>query len=98
MVPLKYLSNFWRTLEMLLINYEISLQLKWSRKCIIVAGIANNQNPTFQINDTKLYVPVVALSTQQNINLLEQLESGFKRIINWKKYLTKTINQAQNRY
>ena len=52
MVPLKYLSNFWRTLEMPLINCEISLQLKWSRKCIILAETANNQNPTFQINGT----------------------------------------------
>ena len=46
MVPLKYLSNFWRTLEMPLTNCEISLQLKWSRSCIIVAGTAN-QNSTF---------------------------------------------------
>ena len=98
MVPLKYLLNFWRKHEIRLINCEITLHLKYSRRCTIVAGIANNQNPTFQINDTKLYVPVVALSTQQNINLLEQLESGFKRIINWNKYLTKTTNQAQNRY
>ena len=52
MVPLKYLSNFWRTLKMPLINCEISLQLKWSRKCIILAETANNQNPTFQINGT----------------------------------------------
>ena len=68
MVPLKYLSNFWRTLRMPLINWKISLQLKWSRNCIIVAGTTNNQNPTFQINDTKLYVPVVTLSAQENIN------------------------------
>ena len=52
MVPLRYLSNFWRTIEMPLINCEISLQLKWSRKCIILAETANNQNPTFQINGT----------------------------------------------
>ena len=78
MVPLKYLLNFWRKHEIRLINCEIILHLKYSRKCTIVAGIANNQNPTFQINDTKLYVPVVALSTQQNINLLEQLESFLK--------------------
>ena len=81
-----------------LINCEISLQLKWSRKCIIVAVNANNQNPTFQINDTKLYVPVVTLSTQENIKLLKQLESDFKRTINWNKYLAKTANQAQKRY
>ena len=48
MVPLKYLSNFCRTFEMPLINYEIGLELKWSRKCVIVAGTANNQNSTFQ--------------------------------------------------
>ena len=82
MVPLKYLSNFWRTSEMSVSSCEISLQLKWSKKRIIVAGTENNQNPSFQINDTKLYVPVVTLSTQENIKLLKQLESVFKIIIN----------------
>ena len=48
-----------------LINCEISLQLKWSRKCIMVASTVNNQNPSFQINNTKLYVPVVTLLTQK---------------------------------
>ena len=71
MVPLKYLSNFWRTLEMPLINCEISLQLKWSKNCILVAGTVANKNPSFEINDTKLYVPVVTLSTQENIKLLK---------------------------
>ena len=52
----------------------------------------------FKINDTKLYVLVVTLSTQENIKLLKQLESGFKRTINWNKYLAKTTNQVQNRY
>ena len=61
MVPLKRLSNFWRALEMPFNNCEISLQLKWSRNCIIVAGTVNNQNPNFQINDIKVYVPVVIL-------------------------------------
>ena len=98
MAPLKYLSNFWRTLEVPLINCEIKRQLKWSKNCILVAGTVGNQNPIFQINDTKLYVPVVTLSTQENIKLLKQLESGFKRTINWNKYLPKTTNQAQNRY
>ena len=55
--------------------------MKWSRNCIVVAGNANNQNPSFQITDTKLYVPVVTLSTQENIKLLKQLESGFTRTI-----------------
>ena len=85
MVPLRYLSNFWGTLEMPLVNCEISLQLKWSRNCVIVAGIANNQSPSFQINDTKLYVPVVTLSSQENIKILKPLESGYKRTINWNK-------------
>ena len=67
MVPLKYLSNFWRTLEMPLINCEICLQLKWSKNCILVAA---NQNPEFKRIDTKLYVPVVTLSTQENLKLL----------------------------
>ena len=98
MVPLKYLNNYCRTLEMPLINCEISLQLKWSRHCIIVVVSANNQNPSFQINDTKLYVPAVTLSTQENTKLLKQLESGFTRTINWSKYLGKTRNQSQNRY
>ena len=53
---------------------------------------------SFQITDTKLYVTVVTLSTQENIKFLKQLESGFKRIVNWNKYLPKTTNQAQNRY
>ena len=82
MVPLKYLSNFCRTLEMPLINCEISIQLKWSKNCILVAGTAANQNPEFKITDTKVYVPVVILSTQDKIKLLKQLESCFKRTIN----------------
>ena len=81
-----------------LINCEISLQLQWSKNCTVVACTAANQNPTFQITDTKLYVPVVTLSTQENIKLLKQLQSGFKRTINWNKYVAKTTNQAQNRY
>ena len=98
LVLLEYLSNFWRTLEMRLINYEINFQLKWSQICILVNSTAANQNPEFQIHDTKVYVPVVTLSSQENITLLKQLECGFKRAINWNKYLPKAINQAQNRY
>ena len=81
-----------------LIICEISLQLKWSKKCIIVAGSANIQNPAFQIHDTKFYVSVVTLLNQVNIKLLQQLESGFKGTINSNKYLAKTTNQVQNRY
>ena len=81
-----------------LIICEMSLQLKWPKKCIIVAGSANIQNPTFQINDTKFYVSVVTLLNQVNIKLFQQLESGFKRTINSNNYLAKTTNQVQNRY
>ena len=77
MVPLKYLSNFWRTLEMPLINCEINLILTWSTNCVIVSTNAANQNATLQITDTKLYVPVVTLSIQDNSKLLQQLNSDF---------------------
>ena len=61
MVPLNCLSNFWRTLERLLINCEINFILTWSENCVIVYTDVANQNATFQITDTKLYVPVVTL-------------------------------------
>ena len=77
-------------------SFEISLQLKWSRNWIIIVGTAKNQYLSFQINNNKLYVPVVTLSTQENIKPLKQLESGFKRTINWNKYLARTKNQARN--
>ena len=89
MLPLKYLSNFWRTLEMSLINCEVNLILTWSSTCVIVSVIVANQAATFEITDTKLYVPVVTLSTQENTKFLQQLKSGFKRVLNWNKYLSK---------
>ena len=66
------------------INCEINLILSCSGNCFIVAGTAANQVPTFAITDMKLHVPVV-LSIQDNAKLLQQLESGFKRTINWNK-------------
>ena len=69
-VPLKYLSNFWKTLQKPLINGEINLILTWSVNCVIVSTSVSNQNATFEITDTKLYVPVVTLSTQDNSKLL----------------------------
>ena len=93
MVPLKYLSNFWRTLEMPLINCEVNLTLTWSSTCVITNS---NGAGTFGITDTKLYVPVVTLSTQENTKFLQQLKSGFKRVINWNKYLSKPELLAQN--
>ena len=96
MVPLKYLSNFWRTLEMPLINCEVELILDWSANCIITSISVANQVPTFTITETNLYVPVVTLSTQDNAKLLPQLKSGFKRTISWNKYLSKPELLAQN--
>ena len=96
MVPLKYLSNFWRTLEMPLINCEVNLILTWSSTCVIASVIVANQAATFTITDTKLYVPAVTLSTQENTKFLQQLNSGFKRVINWNKYLSKPELLAQN--
>ena len=96
MVPLKYFSNFWRTLEMPLINCEVNLILTWSSSCVLISTAIQNQNATFAITDTKLYVPVVTLSTQENAKFLQQLKSGFKRVINWNKYLSKPELLTQN--
>ena len=90
---LKYLINIWRTLEMSLINCEITRDLNWSENCVIAATNIAAQAATFSITDTKLYVPVVTLSTQDNAKLLEQLKSGFKRTINWNKYQTERANR-----
>ena len=91
MVPLKYLSNFLRTLEMPLINCKVNFILTWSANCVILYANVANQIPTFTITETKFYVPqlYVTLSTQDNTKLLPQLKSSFKRTVNWNKYLTK---------
>ena len=70
MVELKHLSNSWRTLEMSLINCEINLILTWSAKCVL--SNSRNQETTLAMTDTKLYVPVVTLSTQDNAKLLQR--------------------------
>ena len=92
-VPLKYLSNFWRSLEMPVINCEVSLNLIRSSTSVITNSTGAG---TFEITDTKLYVPVVTLSTQYNAKLLKQLKSGFKRVVNWNKYVSKPELLAQN--
>ena len=93
MVPLKYLSNFWRTLEMPLTNCEINLILTWSSTCVITNSTGAG---TFAITDTRLYVPDVTLSIQENTKLLQLLKSDFKRVIYWNKYLSKPELLAQN--
>ena len=85
-VPLKYLSNIWRPLEMPLNNCQVNLILTWSSTCVITDSTGAGR---FAITDTKLYVPVVTLSTQENTKLLQQLKSVFKRVINWNKYSSK---------
>ena len=96
MVRLKYISNFWRTFEMPLINCEVELILNWSENCVIIYTNVNNQVPTFTITEVNLYVPVVTLSTQDNEKLLPQLKFGFKRKITWNKYLEKPELLAKN--
>ena len=102
-VPLKFLRNFLRTLDMPVIDCEVNLILTWSKSCVltskatrvavpaeggnpVVVGIDNPTNATFKITDTKLYVPVITLSTGNDKKLLEQLRTRFKRTIKWKKY------------
>ena len=96
MVPLKYLSNLWRTLGMSLINCEVEFILNWSANFVIIVTKIANQNPKFTIPETNLYVPVVTSSTQDNEKLLPQLKSGFKRKISWNKYQAKPELLAQN--
>ena len=93
-IPLKHLSNFWRSLNIPLINCEFELILTWSKKCVLVnmsERDGEGDNPAivapfglkFKITDTKLYVPVVTLSKENNTKLLEELKTGFKRTIKW---------------
>ena len=96
MVPIKYISNLWRTLEMLLINCKVPLIVAWSAACVIIYIDVANQVPTFTITETNLYVPAVTLSTEDNAKLLVQFKSGFKRTISWDKYLPKPELIAQN--
>ena len=89
-VPLKYLSNFFRSLEMSLINCKIKLNLTWKKECVLsnITGDA-----VFIINDTKLYVPVVTLSKEDNKDFIEQQNKGFQRSIYWNEYKKKEQNE-----
>ena len=94
-VPLKYLSNFWRSLEILLNNCKIEFSLKWYEECILTsAGTAT----TFKITDAKLYVPIVTLKTEDNTKLSKLLSEGFKRPIYWNKYKIIFKNYNANEY
>ena len=105
-IPLKYLGNFWRALNILLISCEVSLELKWDKNCVITSleqrdiGGGNRDNAptdaTLAINDCKLYVPAVTLSKDDEIKLLTNLNSGFKREIIWNKYRSQMTTEAVN--
>ena len=89
-VPLKYLSNFFRSLKMPLINCKIKLNLTWKKECVLSTGVGE---AVFIINDTKLYVPVVTLSKEDNKDFIEQQNNEFQRSIYWNEYKTKEINE-----
>ena len=95
-VPLKYLSNFWRSLEMLLINCKVELLSEWYANCMLSSeGTAT----TFAITDAKCYVPVVTLKIEDNTKLSKLLSKGFKRSIYWNEYkVIPNINYAENEY
>ena len=104
-IPLKHLSNFWRTLSIPLINCEVELILTWSKNCVLADTTVNALvNPAivaptelkFEITDTKLYVPVVTLSKENEIKFLEQLKTGFKRTIRWNKCRSQMTIKPQN--
>ena len=82
-VPLKYLSNFWRSLEIPLINCKVEISSKWTEKCILSNS---GTDATFKITDAKLYIPIVTLKTEDNTKLSKSLSKGFKRPIYWNEY------------
>ena len=111
-IPLKYLGNFWRSLDIPLINCEITLILSWYETCVLVgkalrnapdpqpnpaiAAIESPRDTKFEITDCKLYVPVVTLSFENDNKLLVQLKSGFKSSIKWNKYISQMSNKNKN--
>ena len=95
-VPLQYVSVFFRSLEMPLVNCKIHIELNWNNTCVMYGADTyaggnnvNNREATFQITRTKLYVPIVTLSTKDNVNLIKQLNEGFKRSVYWNEYKSK---------
>ena len=90
---LKYLRNFWETLEMLLINCEVNLILTFSENCVISSATGATK---LKIIDAKIYPSVVTLLTQNNAKLWQKLKPGFKRIINWNKYQPKVSIERQS--
>ena len=105
-IPLKYLGNFWRALNIPLISCEVSLELKWNKNCVMTSiqreinldggDTETSTGATLSITDCKLYVPIVTLSKDDEIKLLTNLKSGFKREIIWNKYRSQMTIEAIN--
>ena len=108
-VPLQHLRNFWRTLDIPLINCEINLILTWSKNCLIASKAKRDVDPdvnpavvsvndptdeTFKVTDTKLFVPAVTLSTEDD-KLIEQLKTRIRRTIDWNKYRSEVTTKAK---
>ena len=91
-VPLKYLSTFWRTLEMSLINCKIYLESNWSKNCVM----STLANTTFKITNFKLFVPIATFSNKDNVKLVKLLEEGFKIPVYWNEYQTKIETRNLN--
>ena len=96
-IPLKYLGNFWRALNIPLISCEVSLELKWDKNCVITSLEQRDIGATLGITDCKLYVAAVTLSKDDEIKLLTNLKSGFKREIIWNKYRSQMTTEAINK-
>ena len=99
-VLLKDLSNFWKSLEMALINCKVELKLRWTKHCVLsVLGNENDNanadanNIILTIQDTKLYVPTVTLSSKGNQKLSEFLSKAFERFVYWNEYKVKIENK-----
>ena len=95
-ISLKYLSIFWRSLDLPLINCEVELDLKWLKNCVLIEEDDHIMGVSFIITSTKLYVPVVTLSINDNIKFLENMKQGFKRTISWNKYRFERTAQPKN--
>ena len=95
-IPLKYLSNFWKSLDLPLINCETELHLTWTKDCILIEQHNNITGVNFVITSIKLYVPVVTLSVSDNIKFLENIKQGFKRTISWNKDRSEITAQPKN--
>ena len=110
-VPLKHLSNFWRSLQLPLINCKIELSFKWIENSSLTSAAINAdanatgaESATFKITHAKLYVPIVTLWSEDNLKLSKLLSKGFKRQIYWNEYkvipnkMVETVANNEEKY